>query len=107
MLKGSIIRFINSNTIIFEQKYIEMKKISCILFVSILGYQHTAQIEQSQIGACYMCFFNYQFKVSQFGVMGDLQYRNWNIGGDLEQLLIRTGFTFTQHFTTNFSVMDK
>lgn len=52
-------------------------------------------MEQSQTGAWYMYFFNHQFEDSQFGVQGDLQYRNWNTLGDLEQLLIRTGLTYT------------
>ena len=29
-----------------------------------------------------------------FGVQGDIQYRNWNFGGDLEQLLLRGGLTY-------------
>jgi hypothetical protein len=68
-----------------------------ILFVPafLLFFSSHAQVEQSQTGAWYMYFFNHQFKDSQFGVQGDLQYRNWNMLGDLEQLLIRTGFTYT------------
>ena len=41
-----------------------------------------------------MYFFSKQFQGSVFGFQGDLQYRNWNIAGDLEQLLIRTGATY-------------
>lgn len=69
----------------------------CILFVSLFlfFFSSHAQVEQSQTGAWYMYFFNHQFKDSQFGIQGDLQYRNWNTLGDLEQLLIRTGLTFT------------
>lgn len=68
-----------------------------ILFVAsfLLFFSSRAQVEQSQTGAWYMYFFNHQFKDSQFGIQGDLQYRNWNTLGDLEQLLIRTGFTYT------------
>lgn len=51
--------------------------------------------EQSQTGAWYMYFFNKQFDNSQFGIQGDVQFRNWNTLGDLEQLLLRTGFTYT------------
>ena len=64
-----------------------------LVFLSILdGF---AQVEQSKTGAWYMYFFNKQFENSQFGIQGDLQYRNWNAIGDLEQLLIRTGVTYT------------
>ncbi|GAB1855662.1 hypothetical protein MHTCC0001_04960 [Flavobacteriaceae bacterium MHTCC 0001] len=41
-----------------------------------------------------MYFFKHQFKNSHFGIQGDLQYRNWNTIGDLEQLLIRSGITY-------------
>lgn len=49
----------------------------------------------NQTGAWYMYFYKHQFKDSQFGVQGDVQYRNWNIIGDLEQLLLRSGVTYT------------
>lgn len=51
--------------------------------------------DESTTGAWYMYFFNNQFENSNFGIQGDLQYRNWNIAGDLEQLLVRTGVTYT------------
>ncbi|MDG2505219.1 MAG: DUF2490 domain-containing protein [Crocinitomicaceae bacterium] len=53
-----------------------------------------AQESVDQIGAWYMYFYNKTFKDGQWGVQGDVQYRNWNFGGDLEQLLIRSGITF-------------
>jgi len=67
-----------------------------LLFVFVVISTWTMQAqESSQTGAWYMYFFNNQFKNSQFGIQGDLQYRNWNTLGDLEQLLIRTGLTYT------------
>ncbi len=51
--------------------------------------------EQEDLGAWYMYFFNTKFKESPFGIQGDIQYRNWNIIGDTEQLLLRTGLTYT------------
>ncbi|MDG1731038.1 MAG: DUF2490 domain-containing protein [Algibacter sp.] len=71
----------------------KFKLLILLVFVSILFSE--AQVEQSKTGAWYMYFFNNQFENSQFGVQGDLQYRNWNTIGDLEQLLIRTGLTYT------------
>ena len=41
-----------------------------------------------------MYFFNTTFKESSWGVQGDIQYRNWNMMGDLEQLLVRGGITY-------------
>lgn len=53
-----------------------------------------AQIDESQMGAWYMYFFNHTFKESSWGFQGDIQYRNWDLGGDLEQLLLRGGITY-------------
>ena len=57
-------------------------------------FESNAQETNDQIGAWYMYFYNTTFKESPWGIQGDLQYRNWNLGGDLEQLLIRSGVTF-------------
>ena len=53
-----------------------------------------AQNNTDQLGAWYMYFYNTKFKDSQFGIQGDIQYRNWNTIGDLEQLLLRSGLTY-------------
>ena len=51
--------------------------------------------DEDQLGAWYMYFFNKKFKNSQFGLQGDYQFRFWNGGGDLEQVLLRTGITYS------------
>jgi hypothetical protein len=66
--------------------------ILCISF--FLPKTGEAQVNEDELGAWYMYFFNTTFKESQWGVQGDVQYRNWNLGGDLEQLLLRGGLTF-------------
>lgn len=53
-----------------------------------------AQFNESQTGAWYMYFWNTTFNDGPWGVQGDVQYRNWNLGGDLEQLLLRGGLTY-------------
>ena len=64
----------------------------CIsLFISKNG---NAQIDEDEMGAWYMYFFNTTFNESPWGVQGDVQFRNWNIVGDLEQLLLRGGITY-------------
>lgn len=68
----------------------------CFLF-STIGFSQNTQ--EDDLGAWYMYFFNAKFKESRFGIQGDVQYRNFNLGGDLEQLLIRTGVTFTPENT--------
>lgn len=42
-----------------------------------------------------MYFWNTGFSESNWGLQGDVQYRNWDLGGDLEQLLLRGGLTYT------------
>ncbi len=42
-----------------------------------------------------MYFWNTNIEQSSFGFQGDFQHRNWNIIGDLEQLLLRGGLTFS------------
>lgn len=54
-----------------------------------------AQIDEDQTGAWYMYLWNTTLEDSQFGFQGDIQHRNWDLGGDLEQLLIRGGITWS------------
>ena len=54
-----------------------------------------AQVDEDQIGAWYMYFWSTQLKDSRWGFQGDGQFRNWDLGGDLEQLLLRGGVTYT------------
>lgn len=53
------------------------------------------QIQEDQAGAWYMYFFNTTLNDSPWGIQGDLQHRNWNIVGDLEQLMLRGGLTYS------------
>lgn len=59
-----------------------------------------AQTVDEQLGAWYMYFWNTSFGDSPWGLQGDVQYRNWNLGGDLEQLLLRGGLTYVPANTT-------
>ena len=74
-----------------------MKKSIFLIIISFCFFQSVsveAQIDEDKLGAWYMYFFNTTFKESPWGIQGDVQFRNWNIGGDLEQLLLRGGLTF-------------
>jgi hypothetical protein len=53
------------------------------------------EVDDSQLGAWYMYFFNKKFGDSGFGIQGDYQFRFWDLGSDLEQILLRTGVTYT------------
>jgi len=57
----------------------------------------SAQIEpdEDQLGAWYMLFYNKKFGETQFGIQGDFQFRYWDFASDLEQILLRSGFTYT------------
>jgi len=48
-----------------------------------------------ELGAWYMIFFNKQWSNTSWGLQGDIQYRSWDHGSDLEQLLLRGGITFS------------
>lgn len=75
-----------------------MRKYILILFITISSFIPeigNAQVDEDKLGAWYMYFYNSTFKEGPWGVQGDIQYRNWNLGGDLEQLLIRSGLTYS------------
>ena len=76
-----------------------MKKLSILFLLISSGFLPISVIgqtavDESQTGAWYMYFWNTSFGDGPFGLQGDVQYRNWNLMGDLEQLLLRGGFTF-------------
>ena len=56
--------------------------------------QANAQVDDSQPGAWYMYFWNTENRDTGWGWQGDIQHRNWDLGGDLEQLLLRGGRTY-------------
>lgn len=68
--------------------------VATILVLIYLPVPAFAQVDEDKVGAWYMYFFNAPFKEGQWGLQGDVQYRNWNLGGDLEQLLLRGGLTY-------------
>ena len=72
-----------------------MRKLLFLIFAILFANSSFSQVDGSQTGAWYMYFYNHQFKNSQFGIQGDFQYRDWQVLGDQEQLLLRSGFTYT------------
>jgi hypothetical protein len=71
-------------------------RLKLLLLISFLVLNHlSAQVDESQTGSWYMYFFNHQFGDSQWGIQGDFQYRDWQGLGDKEQLLLRSGITFS------------
>ncbi len=71
-----------------------------LTLVIFLFVPMTAQPDEDQLGAWYMYFWNTTVQESNVGFQGDVQYRNWNLAGDLEQLLLRGGLTYNPENTT-------
>lgn len=71
-----------------------MRKFVLTLALIWSSMQVSSQIDENKLGAWYMYFFNAKFQDSNIGFQGDVQFRNWNLGGDLEQLLLRGGVNY-------------
>lgn len=76
-----------------------LKNFYFFLLISLITFNSSAQVDEDETGAWYMYFWNTNFRESNFGLQGDVQYRNWNIMGDLEQLLLRGGLTYVPEKT--------
>lgn len=74
-----------------------MKKYIVVITLAIFGLNAAvsrAQVDDDQLGAWYMYFWSANINDSKFGFQGDIQYRNWDVIGDLEQLLLRGAVTY-------------
>lgn len=69
--------------------------LSWVLPVVLLCSTASAQVNEDEVGAWYMYMWSTSLEDSNFGFQGDIQHRNWDITGDLEQLLIRGGTTWS------------
>jgi hypothetical protein len=67
-----------------------------LVFTAAFGYSGWSQTapDEDQLGAWYMYFGQKRFGDSPWGLQGDYQFRFWNLGSDLEQILLRTGVTY-------------
>ncbi len=74
-------------------KYVTLLALWCAMAMAF-PQKAEAQVDEDQLGAWYMYFWNTTLGDGPWGFQGDVQYRNWNIVGDLEQLLLRGGLTF-------------
>lgn len=72
-----------------------MKIKSIIVLLFLVAQVGNAQINENRYGAWYMYFYSAQIKEGPWGIQGDAQHRNFNLGGDLEQLLLRSGLTYS------------
>jgi hypothetical protein len=69
-------------------------RLASIFIMFLFSAPLHAQVDQSQLGAWYMYMWNTENRETGFGWQGDIQHRNWDTTKDLEQLLIRGGFTW-------------
>ncbi len=83
-----------------------MKKLALtfIFLFSLINFSNAQEVDNSQTGAWYMYFWNTQLENSKWGFQGDIQYRNWNLMGDLEQLLLRGGVTYSPNDNLKFTL---
>jgi hypothetical protein len=71
-------------------------KLKLFILTVFLALNHSfSQVDESQTGAWYMYFYSHQFKDSQWGIQGDFQFRFWDVLSDQEQLLLRSGVTYS------------
>lgn len=73
----------------------KLKYLFLLFFTSFSVSEAIAQVDEDQTGAWYIYNWGTGFGDSQFGAQGDIQYRNWDLIGDLEQLLVRGGVTYS------------
>tara|TARA_B100001057_G_C22642367_1_gene868753 strand:- start:205 stop:903 length:699 start_codon:yes stop_codon:yes gene_type:complete len=74
-----------------------MKKQILLIFLGLVlffPHQSKSQSEPDELGAWYMYIFNTSFNDSQWGFQGDIQHRNFNILGDLQQIMLRGGINY-------------
>ena len=78
------------------QKIQTLKKLFLsLIFALLFNFNANSQVDKDQLGGWYMYFWDTGFSDSKFGLQGDVQYRNWDVIGDLEQLLLRAGVTYS------------
>jgi len=65
-----------------------------ILLLFLCTTSGRSQVDEDQLGAWYMYFWNTTIGDSPWGFQGDVQYRDWDILGDMEQLMLRAGLTY-------------
>ena len=69
-----------------------------LIYIILFSSNAFAEIDDDQLGGWYMYFWSLpggsNDTQGRFGLQGDIQYRNWNVIGDLEQLLLRGGITY-------------
>jgi hypothetical protein len=77
------------------------RRLSAAFLILVVAQSSVGASIDDELGAWYMTFFSKQWAGSNWGLQGDIQYRSWDHGADLEQLLLRGGVTFSPRSTGN------
>lgn len=78
-----------------DQNTIKMNRFSLLFLTLFFSFFVKAQTDKNQLGAWYMLFLDGKFsETSNFGFESDIQHRNFDAGRDLEQLMLRGGFSY-------------
>lgn len=72
----------------------KLYRYSILFAITLFCSKSFAQVDEGQLGGWYMYFGNTKLNEGPWGFQGDVQYRNWNLMGDMEQLLLRGGPTY-------------
>tara|TARA_R110002020_G_scaffold154714_5_gene335119 strand:+ start:17681 stop:18388 length:708 start_codon:yes stop_codon:yes gene_type:complete len=64
-------------------------------FTLLLSGTSFAQEGEPELGAWYVYIGNTDFKESHFGVMGDVQYRNYSVFSDFQQFIARGAVSYS------------
>ena len=70
-----------------------MNKVKAILLICCISLSRLTFGQDSEFGNWFIYFGNQKFN-SKFNWHNEVQYRNYNFAGDLQQLLLRTGFGY-------------
>jgi len=69
-----------------------MQKIALMISMILASSDYAiSEIDEEKTGAWYMPFFDGRFQESKLVFQGDIQYRKWDLMGDLGQSLLRGG----------------
>jgi hypothetical protein len=72
-----------------------MNRFAVVLIVLACTIQRAhAQFDEDQVGGWYTYQLTVNREGSTVGFQGDVQHRNWDLAGDMEQMLVRGGVTW-------------
>ncbi|MDU8886225.1 DUF2490 domain-containing protein [Yeosuana sp. MJ-SS3] len=74
--------------------YLKNTNVFLVGLLLMLSTQIFSQNEENT-GARIIYFYYHKFEESNFGIQGDVQYQDWEIFGDFNLFLVRSGLTYT------------